>query len=265
MAALIDSDGRKLAYREEGSGPPVVLVHGSPGDGRSWARVTPHLRGRFRLLLPDLPGSGQSDGLADGAAGRAAAKGAAVATLVDSCDVPVVLAGHSYGGNIALQAALKARPGAVERLVLFEPVFFRALQLVGDRTSLDPAAAYFEDYAKRALAGEAGVVRLMIDFWFGDGAWGRMPEQVRGFLGIAAAQNAWDVRSTFNDTLAAADLAAFDRPVEVIYGDRSPEVVHAIGRALLELLPQARMSALEGANHGMLDTHSEAVARRIAT
>jgi pimeloyl-ACP methyl ester carboxylesterase len=108
-------------------------------------------------------------------------------------------------------------------------------------------------------------VRLMIDFWFGDGAWARMPEQVRGFLGAAAAQNAWDVRSTFNDTLAAANLTAFDRPVDVIYGDRSPAVVPAIGRALLRLLPQARMSAIECANHGMLDTHSEAVARWIAT
>ena len=39
MPKLDLPDGRKLAYREEGSGPPLVLVHGSPGEGRSWARV----------------------------------------------------------------------------------------------------------------------------------------------------------------------------------------------------------------------------------
>ena len=48
------------------------------------------------------------------------------------------------------------------------------------------------------------------------------------------------------------------------YGDRSPEVVPAIGRALLKLMPHARVEAIAGANHGMLDFHAETVARLIA-
>ena len=45
----------------------------------------------------------------------------------------------------------------------------------------------------------------------------------------------------------------------------SQEVVRSIARALMKLLPHARMEGLAGANHGMLDTHPEAVARLIAT
>lgn len=56
-------DGKKLSYREEGDGPPLVLVHGSPGEGRSWARVASHLKDRFRVVCPDLPGAGRSDEL----------------------------------------------------------------------------------------------------------------------------------------------------------------------------------------------------------
>ena len=56
MPSLDLSDGKKLGYREEGSGPPLVLMHGSPGDSRSWGRVMPHLRDRFRVLAVDLPG-----------------------------------------------------------------------------------------------------------------------------------------------------------------------------------------------------------------
>ena len=63
MPTLDLPDGRKLAYREEGSGPPLVLVHGSPGEGRSWGRVVPHLKERFRTICPDLPGYGGSDRL----------------------------------------------------------------------------------------------------------------------------------------------------------------------------------------------------------
>ncbi len=80
-----------------------------------------------------------------------------------------------------------------------------------------------------------------------------------------APRNALDVRSSFNDTATKEQLRAFDRPVLVAYGDRSPEIVRAIGRGLLKLLPDARMEALAGANHGMLDSHPEAVARLIAS
>jgi pimeloyl-ACP methyl ester carboxylesterase len=149
-------------------------------------------------------------------------------------------------------------------MVLFEPVFFRALQITGNRDILDPAAAYFASYAARALAGESGVVRLMIDYWFGEGAFARMPEPVRVYLDAAAPRNALDVRSSFNDSATAAQLAGFISPVHVVYGDRSPEVVRAIGRALLQLMPNARMEALAGANHGMLDSHPVAVARLTA-
>lgn len=259
-------NGRKLAYREEGSGPPLVLVHGSPGEGRSWGRVVPHLKDRFRTICPDLPGYGGSDRLEiDEPAGRMAGMGAAVARLVGSLGAPVRLVGHSYGGNIALQAALLALPEAVERIVLLEPVYFRALQLTGDAAALEPAAAHFEDYARRATAGEPEVVRLMIDYWFGAGAFARMPDPVRSYLSASAGRNAIDVRSSFLGTSTAADLAALHHPVTIVDGETSHEVVRSIARALVTLLPNARMEGLAGANHGMLDTHPEAVARLIAT
>ena len=187
MPTLDLPDGRKLAYREEGSGPPLVLVHGSPGEGRSWGRVVPHLKERFRTICPDLPGYGGSDRLkVDEPAGRMTAMGVAVARLAEQQGAPVRLVGHSYGGNIALQAALQARPDAVERIVLLEPVYFRALQLTGDDAALEPAVTHFEDYARRATAGEPEVVRLMIDYWFGAGAFARMPDPVRGYLSASA-------------------------------------------------------------------------------
>jgi pimeloyl-ACP methyl ester carboxylesterase len=259
-------DGRKLAYREEGSGPPLIMVHGSPGEGRSWGRVVPHLKERFRTICPDLPGYGGSDRLeVDEPAGRMIAMGAAVTRLVDSLGEPVRLVGHSYGGNIALQAALQVQAGAVERIVLFEPVYFRALQLTGDDATLKPVAAYFEDYARRATAGEPEAVRLMIDYWFGEGAFGSMPDPVRGYLNASAARNAIDVRSCLLGTSTAAELAALHRPVTIVDGETSQEVVRSISRALVKLLPNARMEGLAGANHGMLDAHPEAVARLIAT
>lgn len=262
MPTLDWGEGRKLAYREEGSGPSLVLVHGSPADGRAWNRVVLLLKERFRLLIPDLPGYGASDPVPDAPKGRAALMGTAIARLIESCG-PAAVAGHSYGGLVAMQAALQAKAGAVTRLVVFESMFMRGLQILNDPV-LAPAQDYFEDYVRRVDSGEDGAVRRMIDFWFGDGAYTRLPEPVRGYLNANAPRNVLDVRSSFKDTATAEQLAALVQPVLMVYGDRSPGVVPAMGRALQKLVPGARMEAIAGANHGMLDSHPEIVARMIA-
>jgi pimeloyl-ACP methyl ester carboxylesterase len=264
MLTLDLADGRKLAYREEGSGPTMVLVHGSPADNRAWSRVAPFLRDRFRLVMPDLPGYGASDRVPDEPKGRAALMGASVARLIESCGGEVVLAGHSYGGLVALQAALQARAGAVGRIVVFEPMFMRGLQILGDPL-LAGATDYFGDYVRRVDAGEDGAVRHMIDYWFGEDAYTRLPEPVRGYLNANAPRNVLDVRSSFADTATAEQLAGLSQPVLMVYGDKSPPVVPAMGRALLKLVAHARMEVLADANHGMLDFHPEAVARLIAS
>src|SRR5262249_26480484 len=105
-----------------------------------------------------------------------------------------------------------------------------------------------------------GAVRLMVDFWFGDGAYARLPDAVRTYLNANAPRNVLDVRSSFADVATAEQLAALTLPILMVYGDRSPAIVQAMGRALLKLVGNARMAAIAGANHGMLDFHPQAVA-----
>ena len=51
----------RMAYVDEGSGPPVVLVHGTPSSSREWRHVIEALRERHRVLAPDLLGFGASE------------------------------------------------------------------------------------------------------------------------------------------------------------------------------------------------------------
>jgi 3-oxoadipate enol-lactonase len=50
-----------LHYLERGQGEPLVLIHGLGGSGAAWAFQAAALEKRFRVIVPDLPGSGHSD------------------------------------------------------------------------------------------------------------------------------------------------------------------------------------------------------------
>jgi haloalkane dehalogenase len=57
---FVDVEGLKLAYVDEGEGDPIVLLHGNPTSSFLWRQVIPELTGSGRVIVPDLPGQGDS-------------------------------------------------------------------------------------------------------------------------------------------------------------------------------------------------------------
>jgi len=111
--------GEKLHYQfrheiRQADGPPLVLVHGAGGNLMHWSGELRRLPGRTVYAL-DLPGHGKSGG-----AGRAeiGAYAEAVRDFAEALDLPAfVLAGHSMGGAIALEFALRY-PARLAGLIL---------------------------------------------------------------------------------------------------------------------------------------------------
>lgn len=95
-----------LAAEERGKGSPaIVLIHSIGGDRSDWERVATLLAPRHRVLVVDLPGHGQSPAL-EGSPTVATVAAALTRTLADRRVEHAVLVGHSYGGLVALQAAM---------------------------------------------------------------------------------------------------------------------------------------------------------------
>jgi pimeloyl-ACP methyl ester carboxylesterase len=252
-------NGASLNYDQVGSGRPLVLVHGSPGDGRAWARVVKHLPQDMRVVSPDLPGYGASTPLPPRTVKRTDAMAATIGELIEGCSDPCWLCGHSYGGNVALHAAVRQRE-RVHGLVLIEPVFMRALDLAGERETLAEAQAFFATYLLRVESAEPDAIGLMIDFWLGSGTYEKLSPPMRKFLNGAAANNAQDVRASFAETISAAQLASFDRPVLIACGEMSNPVARTIATSLTRLLPRARIQSIPAATHAMIDSHPHHVA-----
>jgi pimeloyl-ACP methyl ester carboxylesterase len=96
---------KNIRYWLCGEGQPVMLVHGFGEDHRVWDRQAPELEKRFRLLLPDLPGSGESELLPDVSMENMAE--ALHAILQQEGIESLVMLGHSMGGYVTLAFAEK--------------------------------------------------------------------------------------------------------------------------------------------------------------
>lgn len=106
MAAHLDTHAvqagdTRWAYYEGGEGPTIVLLHGFASDKTAWLKMAKELTPHFHLIIPDLPGWGDSSRVAD-ASYTVDAQAARLATFVQTLQLPrFVLVGHSMGGAIA--------------------------------------------------------------------------------------------------------------------------------------------------------------------
>jgi pimeloyl-ACP methyl ester carboxylesterase len=106
-----------LSYLDEGCGPPVVLVHGTPTWSFLWRRLVRHLAPRHRVIVPDHLGFGLSD-KPPRAAYTPADHARRLGALLDALDVrEATVVAHDFGGPIALSWALDHR-ARVARLAL---------------------------------------------------------------------------------------------------------------------------------------------------
>jgi pimeloyl-ACP methyl ester carboxylesterase len=163
-------DGFSLAYERRGSGAPVVLLHGWPGDHGDWREVVPRLEDHADVVVPDLRGFGESDKhVRDPAqAYSAAGQAASVASLLGELELgPAVIAGYDVGGRVAQEIA-RSNPQLVRALVLAPP-----LPGAGDRVlSADAQREFWYqhfhrlDMIEQIIDGRAPVVRAYLEhFW----------------------------------------------------------------------------------------------------
>jgi pimeloyl-ACP methyl ester carboxylesterase len=119
----VEYKGKKIAYRTKGSGPLIVLLHGFGEDGTVW-RNQYDIFPNHQLIVPDLPGSGESEMIADMTMeGLADALKEAIASETVNNPLQCTLIGHSMGGYVALAFAEKY-PDALAAFGLFHSTAF---------------------------------------------------------------------------------------------------------------------------------------------
>jgi pimeloyl-ACP methyl ester carboxylesterase len=243
-------NGIQMAYTDEGAGRTLLLVHGFPLNRGAWSRQVAAFKEDYRVIAPDLRGLGESEGGADPVAmSRYAYDLHALALHLGAG--PVILAGHSMGGYVAL-AFTKAFPLALQGLVL-----------VGTKAGADTAAAAAARRATAAEVREKGVsvvvdamAAKMLSAGNTDGA---MAADVRSIMasskpeGIRAALLGMAERPD-----AGAWLGTIHLPTLVIAGADDTIVDPAESEALAKAIPGAHLELIPGAGHLVAFERAEA-------
>lgn len=111
-----DSNGTKIYYETHGSGPAIVLVHGSGGHHAAWWQQVPYLARWYTVVLPDLRGFGLSDPV-EGGPDSLDFKDDLTAVLDDAGFEKAVFLGQSIGATPCMRLAM-ADPARVAGVIL---------------------------------------------------------------------------------------------------------------------------------------------------
>jgi pimeloyl-ACP methyl ester carboxylesterase len=256
---FLERDGWELAYRRTGDGPPLLLVHATLSSSAQLRPLVDRLAASFTVIAADRRGSGESR-----PPGAAPAGPIDVAVHVDDLAAilaaerlgPVLAAGHSYGGCLALELAAR-RPDLVRAAWAYEPPYApvgppsvqTALADVARRTAEandrggHPAAA---EAFLSAVSGEDALAALP------PAARERVRGAGRGVLADAALLG-----------LEPGGIARIGCPVVLAGGGESPPLYAQLMDALAARIPRVSVERLEGVGHGAPISHPGLVAASI--
>lgn len=244
MAAHVWSD-----VAGDASAPLVVVVHGSMDRSAGLLRLSRRLDHDHRVIRYDRRGYGRSADVGPPWTARANIDDLE-ALLVQESGAPVVVFGHSFGGNVALGLAAR-RPELAQCVVVYETPLSWLDWWPGD--SAGAAAMAADDPGD---AAEAFMRRLV-----GDDAWERLPASKRAERraeGRAMVAELADLRR------AAPWIGdEIDVPVLALYGEHARAHHRAAVEGLGDMIAGCRSEMVPGAGHAGPHTHADAVAAAV--
>ena len=247
-------------FREAGSGAAVVCLHCSASTSGQWRPLMDLLADRFHLIAPDLYGSGKSPAWPGERPMWIDDQIALLAPVFERAGERFHLIGHSYGGAIALKAALGLRPRLLS-LVLYEPVLFSVL--LNDAPQSPAAREIMAVRDDTAHLGPEAVAQRFIDYWMGAGAWTAIPESRRAALVTAVRAVKAEWHSAFNEPTPLEAFRAIDVPTLLLTGTASTAAARAVAHLVGSVLPRVRVEELDGAGHMAPVTHPHVINARM--
>lgn len=271
---LLKLPGTSLEYFQSGDGQPIVLVHGSASDHRTWEQQVAAFSTKYRVISYSRRYHWPNQPIAEGTEYAMSDHVGDLEQLMRSLDISQAhIIGHSYGAYLALMVAIR-NPSLVGRLVLAEPpviplftsfppkpheilkllvtrprtalpiIKFAAMGLgpaasAARKDDMDTAITYFG----KAVLGSSAF----------DGLSQTRLEQVR----INSSKSEL-LSESFMTKLEETEVADIKSPTLLVTGEQSPALFHRLADRLTELIPSAQRVDVPNSSHIMHEDNAAA-------
>ncbi len=255
---VLKSANTTFTYMDQARGIPVLCVHCSGGTHRQWSRFADALMHRFRILAPDLHGHGgtPSPNMIKSTFNQDVEM---VKTLGEAVEGPLHLVGHSYGGFVALHAAMALQDGLLS-LTLIEPSAFHLLQQESEMEAWSEinkvASRQMTQVDQDDLEGSAAE---FMAYWTGRSLEDSLAERSLKFIAptMPSVASIWD--NLFRQPYTLDDYSNFSFPTLLVRGTDTTLVAEKVTHLLSEAMADTRLVDIPGAGHMSPLTHPEAV------
>ena len=262
-----------IRYREEGTGEPLLFLHGIVVNGDIWRNVVPRLSGEFRCIVPDWPLGSHSVPMAPDADFSLPGLARLTLDFMDSVGLErATLIGLDTGGAVA-QVVAADEPGRVERLVLvgcelyerFLPPLFKPLQLA----ARVPGSLWLVSQLLRPRFAQR------LPMAYGWSIKSGLPDRATMDSYLRPGRESAGVRRDLRKFLLAVDprftldaarrLERYERPVLLAWGDEDKLFPRDYPRRFAAALPNARLEVIPGSYTFVPEDQPAALADAIAS
>ncbi|HOI60344.1 MAG TPA: alpha/beta hydrolase [Candidatus Pacearchaeota archaeon] len=206
----LNIQGIKIKYKQEGTGTPIVILHGWGGSSKSWEKIIELIAGKkYMVICPDLPGFGESDTLTE--SWNINKYVSFVLEFLKTLKIEeCILIGHSFGGGLSTKIAAK-NPQVVQKLILCDAAVVRAKERLNLRQKIAKiSAAIVKPFTKNKFYKE------------------KIQSKLRPFIyKIAGTRDYFNANEVMKETfvkISKEDLRAFatyiKKPTLVVWGDK---------------------------------------------
>jgi pimeloyl-ACP methyl ester carboxylesterase len=254
MKKVTSKDGTTIAFRKSGSGPPLLLIHGTTADHRRWSGILPALEQHFSVYSMDRRGRGESS---DSPGYDIMREAGDVATVLEHIGEPAFVLGHSYGAVCALEGALLS--DKIRRLILYEPPIPTGVPMYPGNLPDRMQALIDRDSL------EAGLELFMREVV-------RMPEpELKAYRQLPMWKVRIKIAPTIPRELAIDRSYQFDPnrfthyqvPILLLLGGDSPDLFRRAVEVLDSALTNSTVITLPGQQHVAMDTNPELFMREV--
>jgi pimeloyl-ACP methyl ester carboxylesterase len=244
-------NGVVLPYVDEGSGLPLVCVHGAFADHRNWEPQRAAIAQRHRYIAYSQRYFGPEPWPDDGAAYSQQTHADDLAGFIRHLDAgPVHVAARSYGATVALIAALR-HPGLFRGLLVQEPQLPRLVTDPGEQAQLAAERTGLVAVRAAALAGDADAATHLFFDWVNGtvGGLDAVPPAARAAHLANGRTIALHFRAPPGPPIDAAALAALRVPLTVTRGEFTRPYMRICAEAVHRCVPGARLVVIPNARH----------------